>query len=144
MEEEIIKFPEVTNDFNPIDFTIFKDEIKEDFQNLCSEIFKNDKEKKALVISKHLLQKFSSLFTIKELSKLYFSDTLYYLEQCPQTIKEYQIVFIILSKIECVNLILKQIEKDQEEINEKQKNFWKIKIKSYQNRIIFSMCPRSI
>ena len=58
MEEEIIKFPEVTNDFNPIDFTIFKDEIKEDFQNLCSELFKNDKEKKALVISKHLLQNF--------------------------------------------------------------------------------------
>ena len=142
MEEEIIKFPEVTNDFNPIDFTIFKDEIKEDFQNLCSEIFKNDKEKKALVISKHLLQKFSSLFTIKELSKLYFSDTLYYLEQCPQTIKEYQIVFIIPSKIECVNLILKQIEKDQEEINEKQKKFLENKDKIISKSYYFFHVPK--
>ena len=142
MEEEISKFPEIRNVFDPIDFTIFKDEIKEDFKNLCSEIFKEDKEKKALVISKQLLQKFSSLFNIKDLSKLHFSETLYYLEQCPQPIKEYQIVFLIPSKIESINLIFKQIEFDQEEINEKQKKFLENKDKIISKSYYYFHVPK--
>ena len=142
MEEEILKFKEVTNEFDPIDFTIFKDETKEEFKNLCSEIFKEDKEKKALVISKQLLPKFSSLFNIKDLAKLHFSENFYFLESCPQKIKEYQIVFIIPSKIESVNLISKQIELDQEEINEKQKKFLENKDKIISKTYFYFHVPK--
>ena len=142
MEEQISKFPEVTNVFDPIDFTIFKEEIKEDFQNTCSDIFKNDKEKKALVISKNLLQKFSSIFTMKDLTQLRFSEQLYFLELCPQPIKEYQIIFIIPSKIECINIVMKQIEKDQEEINEKQKKFLENKDKIISKTYYFFHVPK--
>ena len=142
MEEEISKFQEVTNEFDPIDFTIFKDEIKEEFKNLCSEIFKEDKEKKALVISKQLLPKFSSLFNIKDLAKLHFSENFYFLESCPQKIKEYQIVFLIPSKIDCVNLIFKQIELDQEEINEKQKKFLENKDKIISKTYYYFHVPK--
>ena len=142
MEEEISKFQEVTNEFDPIDFTIFKDEIKEEFKNLCSEIFKEDKEKKALVISKQLLPKFSSLFNIKDLAKLHFSENFYFLESCPQKIKEYQIVFLIPSKINCVNLIFKQIELDQEEINEKQKKFLENKDKIISKTYYYFHVPK--
>ena len=38
-EEEISKFYDLTNPFDPIDFMIFKEEIKDEFQNLCSKIF---------------------------------------------------------------------------------------------------------
>ena len=142
MEEEISKFKEVSNEFDPIDFTIFKDEIKEEFKNLCSEIFKADKEKKALVISKQLLPKFSSLFGVKDLAKLHFSENFYYLESCPQQIKEYQIVFLIPSKIECINLIFKQIELDQEEINEKQKKFLENKDKIISKTYYYFHVPK--
>ena len=142
MEEQISKFPEVTNMFEPIDLTIFKEELKEDFQNTCTDIFKNDKEKKALVISKSLIQKFSSLFTIKDLKELRFSEHIYFLELCPQVIKEYQIVFIIPSKIECFNIVMKQIEKDQEEINEKQKKFLENKDKIISKTYYFFHVPK--
>ena len=112
MEEEIAKFPEVTNIFDPIDFTLFNEEIKIDFNNLCSSITKNDKEKKAFVISRSLFQKFFSVFTMKDLKDNKFTESFYYLENCPQKIKEYQIVFIFPSKIEYINIIMKQMEKD--------------------------------
>ena len=140
--EEIKNFPKVGNEFDPVDFTIFKDEIKEDFQNLCSDIFKDDKEKRALVISKYLLQKFSSIFTMKDLAKNRFSDKIYYLELCPQQIKEYQIVFVIPSKIECINLVAKQIEKDQEDINEKQKKFMENKDKIISKTYYYFHVPK--
>ena len=65
MEEEIKKFEAVTNPFDPIDLTIFKDEVKDDFQNILSKISQKDKEKKALVISKYLFPRFFSIFTFQ-------------------------------------------------------------------------------
>jgi len=142
MEEELTKFPEVTNIFEPIDFTIFNEEIKADFQNLCQNIAKNDKEKKALVISKSLFHKFFSIFTLKDLSQNRFSESIYYLERCPQTIKEYQIVFILPSKIESINLVMKQIEKDQEDITEKQKKFLENKDQMISKTYYFFHVPK--
>ena len=142
MEEELTKFPEVTNIFEPIDFTIFNEEIKADFQNLCQNISKNDKEKKALVISKSLFHKFFSIFTLKDLSQNRFSESIYYLERCPQTIKEYQIVFILPSKIESINLVMKQIEKDQEDITEKQKKFLENKDQMISKTYYFFHVPK--
>ena len=123
MEEEIKQFPEVTNIFEPIDLTIFTDEIKVDFKNLCSNINKVEKEKKALVISKNLFHKFFSIFSLKYLAENNFSENIYYLEKCPQSIKEHHLIFIFQSKIEYINIISKQIKKDQDEISEKQRNF---------------------
>ena len=142
MEEDLTKFPEVTNIFEPIDFTIFNEEIKADFQNLCQNISKNDKEKKALVISKSLFHKFFSIFTLKDLSQNRFSESIYYLERCPQTIKEYQIVFILPSKIESINMVMKQIEKDQEDITEKQKKFLENKDQIISKTYYFFHVPK--
>ena len=142
MEEEIAKFPEVTNIFDPIDFTLFNEEIKIDFNNLCSSITKNDKEKKAFVISRNLFQKFFSVFTMKDLKDNKFTESFYYLENCPQKIKEYQIVFIFPSKIEYINIIMKQMEKDQEEITEKQKKFSENKDKIISKTYYFFHVPK--
>ena len=144
MEEEITQFPEVTNIFEPIDFTIFNEEIKIDFQNLCSDITKNEKEKekKALVISKSLFYKFFSIFTLKDLAKNRFSESIYYLERCPQSIKEYQIVFIVPPKIESINMVMKQIQKDQEDITEKQKKFLENKDQIISKTYYFFYVPK--
>ena len=123
MEEEIKQFPEVTNIFEPIDLTIFTEEVKVEFQNLCSNINEIEKEEKALVISKNLFHKFFSIFSLKDLSENNISENIYYLERCPQQIKEYQIIFLFPSKIEYINIILRQIKKDQDDISEKQRNF---------------------
>ena len=142
MEEEIKKFEAVTNPFDPIDLTIFKDEVKDDFQNILSKISQKDKEKKALVISKYLFPRFFSIFTFQEILKKNFSDSLYFLERCPQNIKEYQIVFIIPSKIECLDLVVKQIEKEQEDLTEKQKNFAQNKNNMIEKTYYFLYVPK--
>ena len=142
MEEELSKFPEVTNIFDPIDFNIFNEEIKADFQELCSNISKNEQDKMAFVISKNLFQKFFSIFNLKDLKENKFSESIYYLESCPQQIKEYQIVFIIPSKIEYMNIVMKQIEKDQQEISEKQKNFSENKDKIISKSYYFFHVPK--
>ena len=62
-DEEIMKVPEEpTNIFDPIDFMIFKDEIQDDFQNIVSKTAPDEKEKKTLVLSRFLLEKFSYIF----------------------------------------------------------------------------------
>ena len=142
MEEEIKKFEAVKNPFDPIDFTIFKEEVKDDFNNIISKISQKDKEKKALVISKYLFPRFFSIFTFQELLKKNFAESIYFLERCPQNIKEYQIVFLIPSKIECVELVSKQIEKEQEDMTEKQKNFQQNKNMMIEKSYFFLYVPK--
>ena len=123
-EEEILQTPEEPkNMFEPIDFMIFKDEIQDDFQTIVSKTAPDEKTPKALVLSKYLSPKFTYIFKMQDLLKLGFSNNIYYLENCPQTINEFQIVFLIPSKIECVDIVLKQFKKDKEDLLEKQKNF---------------------
>ena len=120
MDEEIKQFYEITNPFDPIDFMIFKDEIKDEFNSIYSKIFQNNIEKKALVISKLLFNRFFYIFNYPELEKKGF--VLYYLENCPQLIKEFQILFVIPSKTECIDIVLKQMVKDEKTIEELQRN----------------------
>jgi len=120
MEEEIKQFYEFTNPFDPIDFMIFKDEIKDEFNTIYSKIFQNNKDKKALVISKLLFNRFFYIFPFQELEKKGF--VIYYFENCPQLIKEFQILFVIPSKTECIDIVLKQMLKDEKTIGEMQKN----------------------
>ena len=138
MEEEIKQFPEVTNIFEPIDLTIFTEEVKVEFQNLCSNINEIEKEEKALVISKNLFHKFFSIFSLKDLSENNISENIYYLERCPQQIKEYQIIFLFPSKIEYINIILKQIKKIRMIFPKNNKIIQKIRTKLYQKLIIIS------
>ena len=120
MEEEIKQFYEVTNPFEPIDFMIFKDEIKDEFNSIYSKIFQNNIDKKALVISKLLFNRFFYIFPFQEIEKKNF--VIYYFENCPQLIKEFQILFVIPSKIECIDIVLRQMERDTNTLKEMQKN----------------------
>ena len=130
MEEEIKQFYELTNPFDPIDFMIFKDEIKDEFNTIYSKIFQNNKDKKALVISKLLFNRFFYIFPFQELEKKGF--LIYYFENCPQLIKEFQILFVIPPKTECIDIVLKQMLKDEKTIGEMQKN---IQVNNNQNQI---------
>jgi hypothetical protein len=60
---------------------------------------------------------------MSELLNLGFSKNIYYLENCPQTIQEFQLVFLIPSKIECIPFIMEQFKRDKEDIIDKQKDF---------------------
>ena len=123
-DEEISKTPdEPKNIFEPIDFTIFRDEIQDDFHAICSKTAPGEKSKKALILSKYLSPKFSYIFKMSELLNLGFSKNIYYLENCPQTIQEFQLVFLIPSKIECIPFIMEQFKRDKEDIIDKQKDF---------------------
>ena len=123
-DEEISKTPdEPKNIFEPIDFTIFRDEVQDDFQAICSKTAPGEKSKKALILSKYLSPKFSYIFKMSELLNLGFSKNIYYLENCPQTIQEFQLVFLIPSKIECIPFIMEQFKRDKEDIIDKQKDF---------------------
>jgi len=123
-DEEISKTPdEPKNIFEPIDFTIFRDEVQDDFHAICSKTAPGEKSKKALILSKYLSPKFSYIFKMSELLNLGFSKNIYYLENCPQTIQEFQLVFLIPSKIECIPFIMEQFKRDKEDIIDKQKDF---------------------
>ena len=142
-ESEITKTPEEPkNIFDPIDFTIFKDEIKEDFQTIASKTAPDEKSPKALIISKYLFPKFNYIFKLSEIVKLGFSTNIYYLENCPQNIKEYQLVFVIPSKIECVEIVMKQFKKDSDEMLEKQKNFEAYKSSMIEKNYFFYFVPK--
>ena len=121
-ESEISKKPEEPkNNFEPIDFMIFKDEIQDDFATLTKKLPPSNKEKRALVIGKYILPKFNYIFSMQNITDLGFGK-IYLLENCPQKIEEFEIVFVIPSKIECIEIVVKQILKDQKDIHEKQKN----------------------
>ena len=142
-ESEITKAPEEPkNIFDPIDFTIFKDEIKEDFNTIASKTAPDEKSPKALIISKYLFPKFNYIFKLSEIVKLGFSTNIYYLENCPQNIKEYQLVFVIPSKIECVEIVMKQFKKDSDEMLEKQKNFEAYKSSMIEKNYFFYFVPK--
>ena len=142
-ESEISKIPEEPkNIFDPIDFTIFKDEIKEDFQTIASKTAPDEKSPKALIISKYLFPKFNYIFKMPEIVKLGFSTNIYYLEDCPQNIKEYQLVFVIPSKIECVEIVMKQFKKDNDDMLEKQKNFEAYKASMIEKNYFFYFVPK--
>lgn len=122
-DDEISKVPEEPkNIFEPIDFMIFKDEIKDDFQTICSKTAPEEKNKKALVLSKYLAPKFTYIFKMADLQKEGISK-IYYLENLPQIIEEYILIFLIPSKIECIELVMKQFQKDEEDLIKKQKDF---------------------
>ena len=123
MDEQIKSFYEPTNPFEPIDFMIFKEEILDEFNEICSKLFEESLDKKAFVISKLLFDRFFYIFPFQELVKKGFS--IYYFENCPQVIQEFQILYIIPSKIECIEIVLKQMEKDEQTIREMQKNMQK-------------------
>ena len=140
LEEEIKSFYEYKNPFEPIDFMIFKDEVRDEFNNIYSKIFQNNNEKKALVISKLLFNQFFFNFNFPELLKKGFM--LYFFENCPQIIKEFYIMFIIPSKLECIELALKQMEKDQNVMKDMQKNMGENKDKIVQKSYYFLYVPR--
>ena len=123
MDEQIKSFYEPTNPFEPIDFMIFKEEILDEFNEICSKLFEESLDKKAFVISKLLFDRFFYIFPFQELVKKGFS--IYYFENCPQVIQEFQILYVIPSKIECIEIVLKQMEKDEQTIREMQKNMQK-------------------
>ena len=139
-EEEITKFIDITNPFDPIDFMIFKEEIKDEFQNLCSKIFENKKEKKALVISRILFQRFFYIFAFQELMKKGFQ--IYYFESCPQEIEEFHILFIIPCKIECIDIVVRQMEKDQNDLVKMQKDTQKNKERLIAKNYYFFYVPK--
>ena len=142
-EEEISKIPdEPKNMFEPIDFMIFKDEIQDDFETIVSKTAPDEKTPKALIISKYLFPKFTYIFRMEDLLKLGFSKNIYYLENCPQTINEFQIVFLIPSKIECIDIVLKQFKKDKEDLLEKQKNFEANKASLIEKTYHFYFVPK--
>ena len=142
-DSEISKIPEEPkNIFDPIDFTIFKDEIKEDFQTIASKTAPDEKSPKALIISKYLFPKFNYIFKLSEIAKLGFSKRIYYLENCPQKIEEYQLVFIIPSKIECVEIVMKQFKWENDDMLEKQKNFEAYKSSIIEKSYFFYFVPK--
>ena len=142
-DEEISKTPdEPKNIFEPIDFMIFKDEIQDDFQTICSKVAPGEKTKKALIISKYLTPKFSYIFKMPELLKLGFSTNVYYLENCPQTIKEYMLIFVIPPKIECVELIMSQFQRDRNDLESKQKDFQANKSSLVEKNYYFLFVPK--
>ncbi len=142
-EQDILKAPEEPkNKFEPIDFMIFKEEIIDDFQTICSKTSPDTKDKKALIISKYLIQKFSYIFKMSDLLKLGFSKKIYFLENCPLSIDELQLVFLIPSKIECIELVMKQFERDRNEIQEKQKNFNANKNTIIEKQYFFYFVPK--
>ena len=142
-DEEILKVPEEpTNIFDPIDFTIFKDEIQDDFQNIVSKTAPDEKEKKTLVLSRFLLEKFSYIFKMDDLKKLDFSSPIYYLENCPQDINGNIVIFLMPSKTECIDLVVKQIERDRQNIIQKQKNFEQNKNSIVEKSYYFYYVPK--
>jgi hypothetical protein len=142
-QDEITKVPdEPKNIFDPIDFMIFKDEIKEDFQSIVSKTAPDEKSPKALILSKYLAPKFSYIFKMQELIDLGFSKNIYYLENCPQKIKEFHLVFLIPSKIECIEYFMKQFKKDKEEMREKQQNFEAFKSSMIEKSYFFYFVPK--
>ena len=142
-DEEILKVPEEpTNIFDPIDFSIFKDEIQDDFQNIVSKTAPDEKEKKTLVLSRFLLEKFSYIFKMEDLKKLDFASPIYYLENCPQDINGNIIIFLMPSKTECIDLVVKQIERDRQNIIQKQKNFEQNKNSIIEKSYYFYYVPK--
>lgn len=142
-KEEITKVPEEPkNIFDPIDFMIFKDEIKEDFQSIVSRTAPDEKSPKALILSKYLQPKFSYIFKMQELINLGFSKNVYYLENCPQQINEFQYVFLIPSKIECIEYFMKQYKFDKEEMKKKQQNFEAFKSSTIEKNYFFYFVPK--
>ena len=123
-DKEITKIPEEpTNQFDPIDFTIFKDEILDDFEAITTKTKnKTENETKTLILSKYLFPKFNFIFKTADLQKCGFSPKIYYLENCPQKIEEDLLVFMISPKTECIDLVVTQFDFDMEELKEKQKN----------------------
>ena len=140
LEEQVKSFFELTNPFDPIDFMIFKDEIRDEFFNICSKNFQNNKDKKAIVISKLLFNQFFFIFSFPELEKKGF--VVYFFESCPQVIKEFHIMFIIPSKIECIELALKQMDKDQKTIQDMQKNAEENKSNLVEKKYYFLYVPK--
>ena len=140
MEEEITQFYDLTNPFDPIDFMIFKEEIKDEFQNLYSKILENKKDKKALVISKNLFPKFFYIFTYQEIAKKNFQ--IYYFESCPQEIKEFHVLFIIPPEIKCIDLIASQMDKDETDLRELQKNYKENKDRIITKNYFFFYVPK--
>lgn len=140
MEEEITQFYDLTNPFDPIDFMIFKEEIKDEFQNLYSKILENKKDKKALVISKNLFPKFFYIFTYQEIAKKNFQ--IYYFESCPQEIKEFHVLFIIPPEIKCIDLIASQMDKDEADLRELQKNYKENKDRIITKNYFFFYVPK--
>ena len=142
-DDEILKVPEEpTNIFDPIDFMIFKDEIQDDFQTIASKTAPDEKEKKTLVLSKLLLQKFSYIFKMDDLVNLGFSSPIYYLENCPQDINGNLIVFLMPSRTECIDLVIKQIDRDRQNIEQKQRNFQQNKNSIIENTYYFYYVPK--
>ena len=140
MEEEITQFYDLSNPFDPIDFMIFKEEIKDEFQNLYSKILENKKDKKALVISKNLFPKFFYIFTYQEIAKKNFQ--IYYFESCPQEIKEFHVLFIIPPEIKCIDLIASQMDKDEADLRELQKNYKENKDRIITKNYFFFYVPK--
>ena len=140
MEEEITQFYDLTNPFDPIDFMIFKEEIRDEFQNLYSKILENKKDKKALVISKNLFQKFFYIFSYQEIVKKNFQ--IYYFESCPQEIKEFHVLFIIPPEIKCIDLIASQMDKDESDLRELQKNYKENKDRIITKNYFFFYVPK--
>ena len=142
-EEEVSKTPEEPkNIFDPIDFMIFKEEIQDDFQTLTSKINQDEKEKKGLILSKYLSPKFSYIFKMSDLAKCGFSSSIYYLENCPQTIKESQLVFVIPSKIECIDLVIKQIERNKIDMDKKHMNIYENNTNIIEKSYYFFYVPK--
>ena len=77
-----------------------------------------------------------------DLINLGFSKNIYYLENCPQNIKEFQLIFLIPSKIECIEYFLKQFKKDKEEMREKQQNFEAFKNSMIEKSYFFYFVPK--
>ena len=139
-EEELAKFYDLSNPFDPVDFMIFKEEIKDDFQNIYTSIFENNEDKKALVISKALLPRFFYIFSYQEIIKKGFQ--VYYFELCPQPIEEFNVLFIIPPEKQCIDIIAKQMDKDDSAMHELKKDFQKNKDRFISKKYFYLYVPK--
>ena len=139
-EEELAKFCDLSNPFDPIDFMIFKEEIKDDFQNIYTSIFENNEDKKALVISKSLFPRFFYIFSYQEIVKKGFK--IYYFELCPQAIEEFNVLFIIPPEQQCIDIIAKQMDKDESAMHELKKDFQKNKDRFISKKYFYLYVPK--
>ena len=139
-EEELAKFYDLSNPFDPVDFMIFKEEIKDDFQNIYTSIFENNEDKKALVISKALLPRFFFFFFYQEIIKKGFQ--VYYFELCPQPIEEFNVLFIIPPEKQCIDIIAKQMDKDDSAMHELKKDFQKNKDRFISKKYFYLYVPK--
>ena len=139
-EEEIAKFCDLSNPFDPVDFMLFKEEIKDDFQNIYTKVFENNEDKKALVISKNLFPRFFYIFSLQEILKKHFQ--IYFFESCPQKIVEFNVLFIIPPEKKCIDIIAKQMDRDEADMHELKKDFEKNKNMFISKKYFYLYVPK--